>query len=144
MIIILYEKTMAQNNNKSLFLYTALIFIVAILLILIAFFGDANLEKSMNSALQTAEPTVTQKADATIPERAAIISQENQKLMEENQKLKTESESAKKQLEIYASLTKALTEKEAGNVDGAKEIIAGLDAESLDELQKSLYNKVIE
>jgi len=114
------------------------------LLILIAFFGDANLEKSMNSALQTAEPTVTQKADATIPERAAIISQENQKLMEENQKLKTESESAKKQLEIYASLTKALTEKEAGNVDGAKEIIAGLDAESLDELQKSLYNKVIE
>jgi len=133
-----------NNNNKSLFLYTALIFIVAILLILIAFFGDANLEKSMNSALQTAEPTVTQKADATIPERAAIISQENQKLMEENQKLKTESESAKKQLEIYASLTKALTEKEAGNVDGAKEIIAGLDAESLDELQKSLYNKVIE
>jgi len=139
------EKMMAHNNNnKSLFLYTALIFIVAILLILIAFFGDANLEKSMNSALQTAEPTVTQKADATIPERAAIISQENQKLMEENQKLKTESESAKKQLEIYASLTKALTEKEAGNVDGAKEIIAGLDAESLDELQKSLYNKVIE
>jgi hypothetical protein len=139
------EKMMAHNNNnKSLFLYTALIFIVAILLILIAFFGDANLEKSMNSALQTAEPTVTQKADATIPERAAIISQENQKLMEENQKLKTESESAKKQLEIYASLTKALTEKEAGNVDGAKEIIAGLDAESLDELQKSLYNKIME
>ena len=135
---------MAQNNNKSLFLYTALIFIVAILLILIAFFGDANLEKSMNSALQTAEPTVTQKAEASISERAAIISQENQKLMEENLKLKTEGESAKKQLEVYTTLTKAIAEKDSGNVDTAKEIIAGLDAESLDELQKSLYNKVIE
>ena len=135
---------MAQNNNKSLFLYTALIFIVAILLILIAFFGDANLEKSMNSALQTAEPTVTQKAEASISERAAIISQENQKLMEENLKLKTEGDSAKKKLEDYTALTKALTEKEAGNVDAAKEIIAGLDAESLDELQKSLYNKIME
>ena len=135
---------MAQNNNKSLFLYTALIFIVAILLILIAFFGDANLEKSMNSALQTAEPTATQKAEASISERAAIISQENQKLMEENLKLKTEGDSAKKQLEVYTALTKALTEKDAGNVDAAKEIIAGLDAESLDELQKSLYNKIME
>ena len=133
-----------NNNNKSLFLYTALIFIVAILLILIAFFGDANLEKSMNSALQTAEPTVTQKAEASITERAAIISQENQKLMEENQKLKTESESAKKQLEVYTTLSKALAQKDAGNIDGAKEIIAGLDAESLDELQKSLYNKIME
>ena len=133
-----------NNNNKSLFLYTALIFIVAILLILIAFFGDANLEKSMNSALQTAEPTVTQKAEASISERAAIISQENQKLMEENLKLKTEGESAKKQLEVYTTLTKAIAEKDSGNVDTAKEIIAGLDAESLDELQKSLYNKVIE
>lgn len=133
-----------NNNNKSLFLYTALIFIVAILLILIAFFGDANLEKSMNSALQTAEPTVTQKAEASITERAAIISHENQKLMEENQKLKTESESAKKQLEVYTTLSKALAQKDAGNIDGAKEIIAGLDAESLDELQKSLYNKIME
>ena len=37
-----------NNNTKSLFLYTALIFLVALLLIVIAFFGEANLEKSID------------------------------------------------------------------------------------------------
>ena len=34
-----------KNDNKSLFLYTALIFFVAVVLIILSFFGQTNLQK---------------------------------------------------------------------------------------------------
>ena len=34
-----------KNDNKSLFIYTALIFVVAVLLIILSFFGQTNLQK---------------------------------------------------------------------------------------------------
>ena len=35
-----------KGENKSLFLYTALIFIVALLLIILSFFGDSHMKKA--------------------------------------------------------------------------------------------------
>ena len=70
---------MAKNNNKSLFLYTALIFIVAVLLILLSFFGQMN--------LQNKQPKVDeneQQQQEGISERASVLSEENKNLMEES------------------------------------------------------------
>ena len=38
-----------KKDNKSLFLYTALIFIAAIVIVVISFFSQINLEKSIMS-----------------------------------------------------------------------------------------------
>jgi len=35
-----------KNDNKSMFLYTALIFIVAVLLIIFSFLGQTNMQKN--------------------------------------------------------------------------------------------------
>lgn len=125
-----------NNNNKSLFLYTALIFIVAILLIIISIFGEAHPSKVLPSPEPSQEHAVTEKA--------AALSAENLRLTEEVSSLKEQNTAAKEQVEIYASLSEALYQKAQGNVDGAKQIVASLDYEMLDEKQKELYNSINE
>ncbi len=125
-----------NNNNKSLFLYTALIFIVAILLIIISIFGEAHPSKALPSPEPSLEHAVTEKA--------AALSAENLRLTEEVSSLKEQNSAAKKQIEIYTLLSDALYQKSQGNNESAKQIVASLDYEMLDEKQKELYNSINE
>ena len=43
-----------KNDNKSMFLYTALIFIVAVLLIIFSFLGKTNIQKNQKQMENTA------------------------------------------------------------------------------------------
>lgn len=133
-----------NNNTKSLFLYTALIFLVALLLIVIAFFGEANLEKSIDGAISTAEPMKQDNKNNSITKRAATLSDENQKLLSENKAIKTENEELKAQLDLYKILLEAKTLKQNGDVEGAKKLIENIDYEQLDSAQKSVYNEINE
>ena len=133
-----------NNNTKSLFLYTALIFLVALLLIVIAFFGEANLEKSIDGAISTAEPMKQDNKNNSITKRAATLSDENQKLLSENKSIKTENEELKAQLDLYKTLLEAKTLKQNGDVEGAKKLIENIDYEQLDSAQKSVYNEINE
>ena len=47
-----------KNDNKSMFLYTALIFIVAVLLIIFSFLGQTNMQKNQP---QVSEPCFSLK-----------------------------------------------------------------------------------
>ena len=129
----------SQNNNKSLFLYTALIFIVAILLIMISFFGDAKISKNM----PTPSPDATAAPDG-ITEKAARLSEENLRLTQEIATLKEQTESSQKQLDVYTALCEAFYLKESGDTQKAQEILLTIDSETLDEKQKELYNSINE
>lgn len=141
---------MSKINNKSLFFYTGLIFIVAIIMIIIAFFGQTNLQK--NQPIQTDAVSTL-----SITEKAAQLSEDNRLLLEENQKLRGENNELKEAndtlsleaensaseinnhnllLEIYHWLYK-------GHKIKARELLASINEVQLTEEQKTFYNILV-
>lgn len=125
---------MASNNNqstgnKSLYLYTALIFVVAILLIILSFFAMSNRDKQMNEIEET----------KSITERASVLSEENKNLAEEIVSLKSSNE------KLTADLLNIAGEYLAeGDKLKANELIKNIDAEKLTDEQKIIYNTITE
>ncbi len=130
-----------KNSTKSLFLYTALIFVVALLLILIAFFGDSNLQRNITHDEPLETPVQTSFPNK-ISERAAELSEENMRLTGENKELKEENSALKSELETYKKLFSAKEQKEAGNIEEATRILEEINYESLDKGQQEMYNNI--
>ncbi len=65
-----------KNSNRSLFLYTALIFIAAIAVIALSFFSQINAEKSREAL------AVKEKNANSIIEKTSQLSEENRILLE--------------------------------------------------------------
>lgn len=86
-----------KPGNKPLMIYTSLIFVVAIVMVIIAYLGQKHLESVQ---IQQVEKTTG------ISERASQLSDENRMLMEMNTKLSKENE------ELTAT-NDALTEENA-------------------------------
>lgn len=131
-----------KNNNKSMFLYTALIFVVAILLIILSFFGQTNVEKNQPPVAQTMAPS--KQLNNSISQRAAVLSEENRVLLEENQTLKSENEKLREQSENLEFLISANGYMTTDNKDKAKEQLAKVNQNILTEDQKILYNTINE
>ena len=66
-----------KNDNKSMFLYTALIFIVAVLLIIFSFLGQTNYAKKISRKVSESPDK-----EMSISEKASILSEENTVLLE--------------------------------------------------------------
>ena len=139
-----------SNNNKSLFLYTGLIFVVAIIMIIISFFGQSNLQK--NQPIQSDAVSTS-----SITEKAAQLSEDNRLLLEKNQELQNKNQELRENnmelasqneafeteinnnnllLEIYNYLYK-------GNKTKAKELLNTVVVENLTENQKTFYNILV-
>lgn len=141
-----------KNNNKSLFLYTSLIFIVAILLIIIAFFGQTNMQK--NQPVITQE--TTQPSGNGIAERASVLSEENRLLLEKNTELEEELRSKNAIISGIENENFNLSEKirqndlllqangylTVGNFEKSAEALNKVDYESLSSDQQIIYNNV--
>lgn len=136
-----------KNDNKSLFIYTALIFVVAVLLIILSFFGQTNLQKK--------QPNVEENTTATgISERASVLSEENKTLIEENTSLenentqlseendvlKTENETLVNYKNINELLLSANGYYTLGNDTKALEILNTINYDELTGDQKILYD----
>lgn len=138
------------NNNRSLFLYTGLIFVVAIIMIILAFFGQSNLQKNQpiqSDAVSTS--SITEKA-AQLSEDNRILLEQNQTLENENKELKSSNEVLSNQLasdtnvinnsnllfEIYNYLYK-------GSKSKAREAINTVAVEELTESQKTFYDILV-
>lgn len=134
--------TTNKNNNKSMFLYTALIFVVAILLIVLSIFGQTNLQKSQPEVEQTLEPS--KQLGNSISEKAAVLSEENMVLLEENKSLKSENEKLKEQSKNVDLLMSANGYMSMNNKEKAAEQLAKVNVELLTEDQKILYNQIKE
>ncbi len=148
------NKENKKNDNKSLFLYTSLIFIVAILLIIIAFFGQTNIQKNQPDI--EIETTQQPSSNDGIAERASVLSEENRMLLEEKTKLEGE---LKKKNAIISGMENEkfnLNEKirmndlllqangylTVGNYEKSAEALNQVDYESLSSDQQIIYNNV--
>lgn len=136
-----------KKGNKSLFLYTALIFLVALIMIVLSFFGQSNL-KSTEETKQEAK---------TITEKASALNDENLILMEQISGLQEELE--KKDAEIlekqatidadiqtktvYDTIISAYLLKEAGKKEEAKTALENIDATTLSGDILIMYNKIM-
>ena len=140
---------MPDNNNKSLFIYTGLIFLVAVILIIVAFFGQSKIDNNQPIP-------ISQEEVNSISERASVLSEENKVLIEENLSIKNDLENTKKDL-IEAKAKNALYEKnrentkllESANVcfiksdrQKAGEFFALIDASLLSEDEKIIYDNI--
>lgn len=137
-----------KAENKSLFLYTALIFIVAILIILLAFFGQSN----MQSQQPEVSPSVS--AGGGITESAARLSEENRILLEqvrayeqknaaleqENQDLKTANTAVQQLNAINEKLISIYMSIYNEDYDAANQALAEIAPETLTSAQKEFYD----
>ena len=117
------KKEKKPNQNNSMFLYTALIFLVALILIILAFFGKINRPNS-----------------APVPEPTEDV----QSLTADDiDKMKNEINTLNSQLTTYESLIKANSYTAAGNYEEATAAVNDIDPDSLTEEQRILYDQII-
>lgn len=128
-----------KNDNKSLFLYTALIFFVAVVLIILSFFGQTNLQKKQPKVEENTEQT---QAVSGITEKAAILSEENKNLLEENNKLKAENKELIKKQAANDLLLSANGYFTLGNNAKALEMLNAVNYDELSVDQKLIYDNI--
>ncbi|MCI8403883.1 MAG: hypothetical protein HFE49_03175 [Clostridia bacterium] len=125
-----------KNDNKSMFIYAALIFFVAVILIILSFFGQTHLEKSIPKAEYNTEQT------QGITERAAVLSEENKNLMEENKQLKEKNKDLEQKQTTNDLLLSANGYFIAGNNEKAFEMLNAVDYNVLTSDQQIIYNNI--
>lgn len=142
------------SENKSLYLYTSLIFIVAILLIILAFFGQTNMQNSEPDIDAIIEET--EQPSNGIAEKASVLSEENRVLIEEKSKLEEEirtkdaiisgMENEKfnlnEKIRINDLLLQANGYLSVGNYEKASEALNKVNYDSLSSDQQIIYNNV--
>ena len=125
-----------KNDNKSMFLYTALIFIVAVLLIIFSFLGQTNMQKN--------QPQVSESPDKemSISEKASILSEENTVLLENNKNLKSDNESLTQKQSQNDLLLSANGYFTLGNNSMALETLDKVNYNDLSSDQKIIYDNI--
>ena len=146
------NKTPNPNTNRSLFLYTALIFGAAILIIIFAFFGQQNINKMQpETPAETVSPAadgITQKA-AQVSEQNALLVTQNEALNSLNKELAEDKENLQQEnteLEIhysngiiFCSVYQYIYDK---NFDDAREALSTINPDSLTDAQKLIYTNL--
>lgn len=133
-----------KSKNKFLWVYTVILFSVALILILFAGMTTQNYERELESH-ETAKVGL-QKSVTELSQVNTNLKQENDELKKENDELKKQNEelaAAAAENEINKKLMEALVEFDKGNRRTAKNMLAELDAEKLTEQQTSVYNKIM-
>ncbi|MEE1350740.1 MAG: hypothetical protein UHM23_01635 [Clostridia bacterium] len=134
---------MGNNNKKkedrSMYLYTALIFVVALLLILIAFFSQSNISRLGNRAneFNTASPA-SELTNTPVP------TDEFAKIANMASELDTKNKALTAQVEIYDKLLLANAYVYSEEYEQAETVINTVDAGSLSENQNILYEQIKE
>lgn len=140
--------TLKNTDNRTLFIYTSLIFIVAIAMIIVSFFAQTHLDQ--------AKPG--DDADAvSLSDKAAQVSEENMQLLEfnkslqaqnaslteENNSLKSEAENTKKELDAYAALFDVANTILDGKINDARTLLSNIYTEDLTPAQKEIYDNLV-
>ena len=143
-----------KNGNNSLFLYTALIFIAAIIIIIFAYFTQTHVERtqplpSAETVAAPYDPEAPTEAPADtggpqgIAKTAAELSQDNLELLEENRRLHNRVDELEAQLNIYEPLIEAYHSLGADDKERAKLLLEDLNYDSLSDEAKTLYDFLI-
>lgn len=124
-----------KKRDKSLFLYTALIFIAAIVIVVISFFSQINLEKKHNEYIgEQSANSITEKTAQLSEENMVLLettknlNQQNSQLLQDNKALtdrNTVLESDKRSSEELYKIFMLINKK---NIDSAKQLFEAVDA----------------
>ena len=147
------NKNTPENNSNSLFLYTSLIFIAAIIIIIFAYFTQTHIERvqptvSPGTAAAPYDPEApveTPDPDNTggpqgIAKTAAELSQDNLELLEENRMLHNRVDELEAKLKIYEPLTEAYYALSTDDKDRIKLLLEDIDYNSLSDEARTLYD----
>jgi len=131
-----------KNTSRSFYAYTALIFIVAILMIILAFFGQSNLEKNQEIPTHSEGKTITEKSAALSDENLALRDKISD-MSEVIEKQESELLMAQTVNQVNSQLIGAQILVEIGNIDGARAMISTIDKASLTGDSLTIY-KILE
>ncbi len=129
-----------KKENKSLFLYTGLIFLVSIVMILIAFVGQNNTQ-NMQPETDSSGITITDKVNQLSDENRLLL-EERINLTRKNEALTEKMDTLTKENEIlnkFMQINSLLDEKKQ---DEAKVLYDTIDATLLTENQQIYYDKI--
>ncbi len=124
-----------KKENKSLITYTALIFLISIIMILIAFVGQNN--------TQSMQPE-TDASGVSITDKVNQLSEENRLLLEERIRLTRENETLVDENSLLYNLLKMDSLLKEERKDEALLIYNTIDPSLLTELQMVYYNDITE
>ncbi len=126
-----------SKENRSMYLYTALIFVVALLLILLAFFGQTNISRLGNRANE-----ITQSTPAALPTNAPPTTEEFAHISNMAVSLDKENKDLKDKLQVYDNLINANDLATQEKYSEAQVIIDAINEENLSDSQKVLYEQI--
>lgn len=138
-----------KADNKSLIIYTSLIFAAAILMIVISFFAQKHLDDARISE--------TEAENVTLSNKAASVSEENMQLVELNKNLKAENAALTQANEALTAERDALLKESAaykdlsrvyellleGKTKAATNMLSGIYTEDLSPDQKEIYDYLV-
>lgn len=124
-----------KNNNKSMFVYTALIFFVAVILIILSFFGQTNMKKNQPKIDDTQQ-------GSSITERASVLSEENTALITENKNLLSQIDELEKINSVNELLLSANGYLSVENTQAAEQVLSDINYDELSADQKILYDEI--
>ena len=138
-----------KNDNKSLIMYTSLIFLAAILMIVVSFFAEKHLEEQYASEVEAQNVNLSNKA--------AMISEENMQLVEMNRTLKdansnltsqnealtAERDALLKEKEGFEALIEVYNKLLAGEEKAARALLEAIYTENLTPDQKEIYDALV-
>ena len=124
-----------KKENRSMYLYTALIFVVALLLILLAFFSQTNISRLGNRAEEFSTPAPAAQTATPQPDELAKVSNMAAELDSQNKVLQT-------QIAVYDNLLAANAYIAIGSINDAETIFLTIDEPSLTDNQRILYEEI--
>lgn len=129
-----------NSQNRSMFLYTALIFAVALIFIILAFFGQTNISNLRRSADLANAPAAAEGADPT-EDVVTESPDELARLGNAVSALEAENGSLKKDIEVYSALINANARISENNPEEAAAELEKVNYDTLDSEQKMLYEQ---
>ncbi len=129
-----------KSKTKFLWVYTIMLFTVALILILFAGMTQQTYEKE----LETHETAAVgmQKSVTELSQTNTALKEENAALVNQVEELTAANEELTKEAETTSALLDALELYEDGEKEEAAKLLEGLDLEALSDRQKTIYDKM--
>lgn len=138
-----------KNDNKSLIMYTSLIFVAAIIMIVVSFFAQQHLEQLKVSEAEAENVSLSNKAAQVSEENMQLVElnkslkDANNKLTEENQLLTQEKEAYTKEIASYKAFVEVYENLADGKKNAAKKLLQQIYTEDLTTEQKEMYDFLV-
>ena len=138
-----------QKNDKSLIIYTSLIFIVAIVVIIASYFAQNHFENLKVSEISAENVNLSNKAALVSEENMQLVglnkelSERNKALLEQNTAMALEKEAFIKEKAGYDALFAVYAELLDKDKKKAKELLEGIFTEDLTQEQKEIYDSLV-